>query len=1415
MANQKQLEIIKQGVEIWNKWRENNSKIDLKGADLKGVNLAGADLTEAELSGADLTGADLSDTILKNCSLRYANFKNTNLNRADLCSSDLYKTNLTYSKLFMTNLNKAKLINADLSNSKLVDTKLEDADLYNVKLCKTKLFGASIKNASLVRSNLTNADIRNTNFLNTSFFDAILNNVKVTKCSLIFTNLKNVSLKGCYIFQNNFFGSNLKGADFSDAKINETNFYYSIFTRVDFTGITIKNSKFLYSTMNNLNLNGINLCCVDFSCSDICKSNLSNSNLRNAKLVNANLNKSDFCNADLSEADLRWANLSQTNFKDAQLKRIKFFNANFNYSNYYIKKTTLKKKETNNTVYCDKDAINSNNKMSVSNVHKNKDLNSDQLNKSKIFISYSRKDVDFATKLYKKLSKKGICCFFDKKSIRCGENWVNTIDKELEESNTIIAILSENYFKSSWAKLEYHAALIKAVESKSPKKYFYPILIDGNCNIPPLLQTYEIIDLSTNQKLSSNYSKIFEVLGISIFEKNRNIDNNSQQQVRRLPKINNIPSPSLSKNFVGRHDELKDLHNILINNNAKVEGVGIINGITGVGKTMLAIEYAHRFGDEYQGGIFWVDAELGISNMISVITQSIGQQVDNIENIEVQLLQLWRLLLNREKPILIILDNFPDYEPLRPWLPNCLSSVFILVTTRRRDLNYSKITLKTLNKFDSLEMLNSGERKFGNEANLLFEMLSGHPLAIELSKNFLNRRTDISIENLIYEIKRIGEVKSLSLLIDSYSDELPSKHSKEIAATFYMCFKQVSNNSTGLLYVISILSPIPIPRKLLRNILKTSSGNIFNDPLDEAILELFTLSLIELDKNNRPWMHRLTASFVRNLISNNKKVYKNVIDSTINFLNSTQDTLLIEEVIPHADILLNCKYIFPKQIINLSNFLAWHNIKRKKYRLSQTYLKKSLENSMDIFIPQHPVIKKTLADLIYVSKFLNIGLLEIEDLFQFAFDESTLNIQSQEITKLFEYISYGFGDNYKFFNNFESIENIFYQMLHSLTKIDNYLKYISLQDMAKITSFNDYIYFLISYYYFDDAFLFDLYSNNFLLKGINYQDDKLSKIIDDQDIIKDDLGKIIKINDIDIDDKFVDNWQDLKNAEKLIKSKHYEKAKKIYQKILADSNKSTFIDQSNIFSIKYEYANVLRLLKEFDEAKSILEETIGAMPEEHDLNDKLRFRQLLAAILSDLNLHEEAKSVMTSVLETAQKKFKIAGQNIPHYMHDLSAILTKKGDFESAKKISQKAYKHLLDCYGPNHHATQSSILLKEMSPKIFRFINFISESLDLDDLNLDNLNFDDFLDNMPYLFENIINIYDKNELDSIFKEMKQLLSCISFDEMLKSIFPNISKSIIDDLVLNFFQENNAHKKILAFKNFATFIKDSKKLPNK
>jgi len=91
MANQEQLEILRQGGLDWLIWRLENlqAKIDLREADLRGLDLQDFDLSNADLRDANLAGADLRNAILEKADLRGADFTGANLEGANF-SGALY-----------------------------------------------------------------------------------------------------------------------------------------------------------------------------------------------------------------------------------------------------------------------------------------------------------------------------------------------------------------------------------------------------------------------------------------------------------------------------------------------------------------------------------------------------------------------------------------------------------------------------------------------------------------------------------------------------------------------------------------------------------------------------------------------------------------------------------------------------------------------------------------------------------------------------------------------------------------------------------------------------------------------------------------------------------------------------------------------------------------------------------------------------------------------------------------------------------------------------------------------------------------------------------------------------------------------------------------------------------------------------
>jgi uncharacterized protein YjbI with pentapeptide repeats len=150
MANQEHLDILNQGVDTWNTWRQQNQdvKLDLSGVDLYMADLDGADLTkanlrqahfslasltEANLMEADLTEASLDGADLWLSNLSGANFREAHLEGANLRETNLREANLNSAQLYMANLNGSDLSGANFDGANISLTIFGNVDLSTVK----------------------------------------------------------------------------------------------------------------------------------------------------------------------------------------------------------------------------------------------------------------------------------------------------------------------------------------------------------------------------------------------------------------------------------------------------------------------------------------------------------------------------------------------------------------------------------------------------------------------------------------------------------------------------------------------------------------------------------------------------------------------------------------------------------------------------------------------------------------------------------------------------------------------------------------------------------------------------------------------------------------------------------------------------------------------------------------------------------------------------------------------------------------------------------------------------------------------------------------------------------------------------------------------------------------------------------
>jgi tetratricopeptide (TPR) repeat protein len=149
--------------------------------------------------------------------------------------------------------------------------------------------------------------------------------------------------------------------------------------------------------------------------------------------------------------------------------------------------------------------------------------------------------------------------------------------------------------------------------------------------------------------------------------------------------------PTAVPHFVGRTQELTALTKMLDHaGGCRSAVISAIGGTAGIGKTALAVHWAHETADRFRDGQLYVNLRgfdpaaepMSASEVVRGFLDALGVQPEQIPADLTAQVGLYRSLL-ADMQMLVLLDNARDEEQVRPLLPGGTACMAV-VTSRRR-----------------------------------------------------------------------------------------------------------------------------------------------------------------------------------------------------------------------------------------------------------------------------------------------------------------------------------------------------------------------------------------------------------------------------------------------------------------------------------------------------------------------------------------------------------------------------------------------------------------------------------------------------------------------------------------------------------------------------------------------------------
>ncbi|GAA1562274.1 hypothetical protein GCM10009827_099730 [Dactylosporangium maewongense] len=425
---------------------------------------------------------------------------------------------------------------------------------------------------------------------------------------------------------------------------------------------------------------------------------------------------------------------------------------------------------------------------------------------------------------------------------RPGADFVHEMQRAVSSAVRTIAVLSPAYFGSRFGEAEWRVAFAKDPTGESG--LLLPVRVQP-CKPPGLLATRVHVDLVGVDEVGARRKLLAAVdrgrpRPVTAPWPGQGDAVDGRGRFPGLgPRVSNLPARN--GNFCGRDTALEQLYGVLRTVSvAAVLPVGAVHGLGGVGKTQLAVEFAHRYRSDFDV-VWWIPAEQPSAVVAALAGLARRLGVPDVADQTDLAMGVLELLRGRDRWLLVY-DNAESPAELAGLLPSGGGGQ-VLVTSRWAAWAAlaSPLPLDVLARQESVEFL---RRRAGSAVAVrrdtadgevawseLAELVGDLPLALEEVVAYLEETGESLADYLELLRSRARELFGLDHPGDG-GGEVDERDRRRVATVWSVSLDRVSVEAPAagaLLNLLAFLAP-EVPRML-----PAEQPQVLPEPLRTAV----------------------------------------------------------------------------------------------------------------------------------------------------------------------------------------------------------------------------------------------------------------------------------------------------------------------------------------------------------------------------------------------------------------------------------------------------------------------------------------------------------------------------------------------------------------------------------------------------